>query len=352
MQKICEAAAPQLDMRGLKVEKATHDLIALMLENKEEVVIAADAGSGRTTPTNPRSHSKVSTLTVLEEVELRPGELAQQRAQQKEEELRQEAKYLLEHFSQRNLEALIRCTKNNLDRIKRRVSSPSALLYGDSTNDKKRDHRPAFKVRLTLVLPSIALKPSLEGIQGALNEAVHCIVGVHKGVYQWGQGREEQDKGAIASTSQAVLGSHSHSGIGAVSVVMKSSHAQLTLPKKPLKDFFRAVSEHKEVAKLISLTSTTISSAKVLVTHVLQQFKKYEHIWAVEREEHMKEFMESSPGLPEFEAHIREYEKLEIAVMDEAPIIPVGSLAVITGSYPSFIFPPHTHIYLMISAIF
>ena len=308
-------------MKCMKVETATHELIELLLVGGSEEAVAGSSGEA----TNALSQSD----------ELRPGERTLQRKQQKEEELRQEAKLLFDHFSQRTLEALIRCTKTTLESIRRRVSSPSSLLYGEATEDKKKKEcKPAFKVKLTLAIPNVALKPALEEIQGVVNEAVQHILAVHKGVYQWGRSKEVV-KAETTPTAQL----RAPSGM-LTSIVMQASNAQLgTETKKILpQSFFKAVSEHKEVAKLLSLLSTTISSAKVLVTQALERFKQYEDLWTVDREKCMSEFLESSPMLSDFEGRIREYERLETVVMEEDEELPAGSLILLTGEAAQFNF--------------
>ena len=86
-------------MKCTKVERATHELIQLLLVgNVKETTLSLDSGSGEV------------ANTVVQPGELRPGDRALQKKQQREEELRQEAQLLLNHFSHRTLEALIRCT--------------------------------------------------------------------------------------------------------------------------------------------------------------------------------------------------------------------------------------------------
>lgn len=309
-------------MKCTKVERATHELIQLLLVgNVKETTLSLDSGSGE------------AANTVIQPGELRPGDRALQKKQQREEELRQEAQLLLNHFSHRTLEALIRCTKTTLENIRRRVSSPSSLLYGESMEDKKRrDFRPAFKVKLTLAIPNIALKPALEEIQASVNEAVQYILAVHKRVYQWG--RVARDTGATPAITVSVAQLGAPSGMLA-STVMRDSprHAQLgtATGSLPPQNFFKAVSEHKEVAKLLSLLSTTVSSAKTLVTHALEYFKQYRDLWMVEREQCIAEFLEGSPTLSEFESQIRDYERLETAVTEEEDQLAAGSLVLITG---------------------
>ena len=323
-QVLCEQLAPQMDMKVVKIEKATHELVELLVGQEEEEDINSMERSRCTTPTTIRTHSKVSNLNVMEEAELRPGERAQLKQRQRKAELQQEALYLISHFNHCTFDALVRCTRTTLESIRRRVSSPTTLLYGDSAEDKRRDHRPAFQVKLALSIPNVVLRPGLEDVQNALNGTVQCIISVHKRIYQWGQVREEPKP--LTSPSKAALAATS----AVASTLIQPSKVMVNAP---LKNFHRAVVEHKEVAKLVTMLSTTISSAKTIVTHVLEHFSQYKHLWSGEREQQMTEFMESSPGLSEFEAQLREYTRLETVVMEETNLLPAGSLALLTGEW-------------------
>lgn len=268
------------------------------------------------------------------------GELTKMREAKKRDELRNEALFLLEHFEHCNLEALIKLTRNTLESIRRRVTPPSSLLYGDAANQRKHDHRPAFKVYLALAIPNVMLKPRLEDIQQSLNATVQCIIGVHKSVYQWGQMRKLPEStlgGGVQSASSAQI-SGAPNQLAAVSAVMQVSHTQLAAEAQKkhlaeLKNFFHSVSQHKEVAKLTSLLSTTFSSAKILVDQALEYFKDYQHLWMDEKEESMAKFLESKPLLSDFEARIREYEKMESIVKEEVDELPVGTIVLVAGIY-------------------
>lgn len=348
LQAMCAKISPQLNTRCEKVEKATHDLITILLPeglSLEDVTSLELPKSGTTTPATRVSMSRLSILDEEEE-DFKPGELTLQREEKKRLELCQEADYLLTHFNKRTQDALLRCTRTTLEAIKRRVTSPSALHYGDFDGDKKKkmDTRPAFKVNLSLAIPNVALRPSLEDIQSSLNEVVQQVLAVHKGVKQWGQGSSQPAD--LSNPSQAQLAAQSkvlsqpsgvlaaQSGIlAATSGVLATASGVLasSMPKDPPKTFFKVIAEHKEIAKLVSMLSSTVSSAKALVTKALDHFKKYEHLWTLDREEHMTKFLESNPGLSEFESEIRRYMELEETIHEEEEVFSVGALALVTG---------------------
>lgn len=359
MQALCKKKAPQLNTTCEKIEKATYELLTILLPDGAddlEKVFALDQESAKTTP----KPSIVGLAPVIEvEEEFRPGEIAFQRELQKKRELYQEASDLITHFSRSVQDALIRCTRTTLESIKRRVSSPSTLLYGDTDEKRKLDHRPAFKLKLALTVPQISLKPGLDEIQSALNNAVQQIVSVHKSIYQWRQVASQAPpsqpnlaavsgvlaaKSGLLAAKSGLLAAKSGVGLSAKSGLLAaasgilasaSRNLGLSVPEAaatpPLKNFFKSVSEHKEIAKLISMLSSTISSAKALVTQSLEHFKGYEELWTIEKEEHVAKFMESKPDLSDIEGKMKVYVSIEETVVEEDEVMHVGSLALLTG---------------------
>ena len=326
---------PQLNTRCEKVEKATQELLTVLLPEGmrlEDMAAALETKSGTTTPS--RMMSRLSVLEEEEE-ELKPGELTEQRKAKKRQELYQEAEYLLTHCNKKTMEALIRCTRTTLESIKRRVTFPTALSYSedDRNRNKKVDQRPAFKVKLVLSIPQVSLKPSIEEIQTTVNTVVQSVLSTHKEVLQWGQvptsSLKEPSKTQL--TSQSKVLTPTPTSLAQASKVLGNVSAVFEKQQDSPQTFFKLISEHKEVAKLVSVLSSTISSAKGPITQSLERFKMYEHLWTLDREEHMKTFLESNPGLSEFESEIKRYMQLEETITEEEEEITVGSLSLVTG---------------------
>lgn len=337
IQTICKKKAPQLNTCCEKIERATYELLTILLPGGADDLEKVFKVDSEPTRLAARRQSIAILAPVIEEEEdFRPGEIAIQRELQKKRELYQEASDIINHFNRCVLDGLIRCTRSTLESIKRRVSSPSTLLYGDADEKRKMDHRPAFKVKLTLAIPHISLKPGLDDIQSALNNVVQQVLAVHKSVYQWRQGPRHAPQ---AQTGPAAVSNDltAQSGVlAAKSGVLASVSCNLgsgPVAATPLKNFFKSVSENKEVSKLVSMLSSMVSSAKALVTQSLDHFKEYEELWTIEKEEHVKQFMESNPDLSDIEGKMKAYVKIEEAVVEENEQLDVGSLALLTGEY-------------------
>ena len=294
---------------------------------------ALEPKSGMTTPNRMTVASRLSMLAEEEE-DFKPGEITQHREAKKRQELYQEADFLLTHFNRKTMDALIRCTRTTLESLKRRVTSPSALSYGDDDRNKKLDSRPAFRVKLVLSIPQVTLKPSIEGIQNTVNTVVQHILAVHKGVNQWGQVSTNPLTSSKLAAQSKVLSPTTTGGLAQASAaVLANSSAVLNKPRDAPNTFFKLIYEHKETAKLVSMLSSTISSAKGLISQSLERFKVYEHLWSLDREGHMKTFLEGKPGLSEFESEIKKYMELEEIITEEEEELTVGALTLETGEW-------------------
>lgn len=330
---MCDKFGPKLSTSCKKIEKAMYELLTLILPEGDEDLQAVLKLEG-TRPTSAKTNiPSMSLLSPVdeEEEEVRPGDITRQRQEQKKKDLHEEAKYLLDYYSKQTLTALIKCTRYTLETIKRRVTSPSAIQYGDSTEDRKKlDHRPAIKVKLTLAIPHIALKPALDEIQGGLNTIVQNILAVHKNIFTWGQ--------SVLSAQPKVLSAPS-GVLPAQSKVLSAQSKVLAAPSSTferqksidVKSFFKPISEQKEIIKLVSLMTSTISSAKVLVTQSLEHFKQYEELWTIDCNEFMPKFMEEDPSLSDFEAKMKEYTTMDDVINEEEDLLHCGALALSTG---------------------
>ena len=212
------------------------------------------------------------------------------------------------------------------------MTSPSAIQYGESSEDRRKlDHRAAIKIKLILAIPHVGLRPALDEVQAGLNTVVQSLLAVHKGIPIWGQKEEPQ---LSQGTQSGMLTAHSKILTASSKVLAAPSHGPASLAAASQtfkKTFFKPVSDNKEIAKLVSLMTTTISSAKVLVTQALEHFKQYEELWTVDRNDYIAKFMEEEPSLSDIEAKLKEYTALDDVFAEEEELLRSGSLALTTG---------------------
>ena len=171
-------------------------------------------------------------------------------------------------------------------------------------------------------IPNVTLSPSFDDVQGVVNRAIQLMLQVFDKVYQWGQQSQVPDQMELTAPSNPLI---SPSVLAAPSQV---NAVTLILPaKKPeLRTFYRMVSEHKEVAKLVSSLSSMISASKSTVMEAFSHFNKYKDLWQQEQEKEMTEFMEKEPLLSDFEVKMFYYESLEGEITAEEDSIIIGPL--------------------------
>uniref|UniRef100_G1N2L4 Dynein axonemal heavy chain 5 n=1 Tax=Meleagris gallopavo TaxID=9103 RepID=G1N2L4_MELGA len=172
---------------------------------------------------------------------------------------------------------------------------------------KKTSAHPIIKTSINLSIPNIVMKPSLDEVQQTLNKAVDSIVKVMKGVGQWSKERISKVYGA-------------------------SDTASLSLSESvQSKNYFKSVSNNKEIIKLVSLLTTAINSTKKEVLTAMESFSCYHHIWQRDKEKTIEKFMMGNPLLSELESQILLVKDLEMKVSSEPEYICVGAIALYTA---------------------
>ncbi|XP_054841808.1 dynein axonemal heavy chain 5 [Eublepharis macularius] len=342
-KELCISGARTLHLKSSLVEEAANELINMLLDM--DVQTKGD--------TDDKPHSRSRNEEVHEAVEeegqsdfLASSHTASQmsglsspltkRKKKEMEMLEEEAQELLSHFNHRNVDALLKVTRNTLEAIRKRIqaSSPNSFLDNESASKQKLSTQPIFKASIFLSIPNFAMVPALDEVQQTLNKAVDSIVSVMKGVGQWS--KERLSKKKILERKIAALrsdgDSDSENEMRETEVGNVQDTASLILPfPVQSKNYYKSISENKEIIKLMSVLSTTINSTKREVLLALERFKCYHHIWQREKEETIENFIKGSPLLSEFESQILYYRDLELEINSEPEYICVGTIALYTA---------------------
>ena len=219
---------------------------------------------------------------------------------------------LLNYFTQRNSEALVKCTRLSLDAIKRRLQVSNKYSKDAQKDDAKP---PLFHADITLTIPNVVMKPSLEDLQSSLNKAVQIILKASQDIPQWSHmvlhQKQQQKEIDIAANEAGEEG----------------AKIMLTSAVKPL---HKIISDHKDVVKIVIQLNSIISTFKIDVNEVLENFVRYSHLWDKEIDVTVKEFMGSKPILTEIEAQIKFYQKLEQDIEEMQQSYRVGSVMCVT----------------------
>ncbi|KAI8438610.1 hypothetical protein MSG28_011048 [Choristoneura fumiferana] len=196
-----------------------------------------------------------------------------------------ECNELFAYFATKCLEALIKCTRQSLDMLRRRASVSSFLTMTTDPEEQKK-LRPLMLSMMYLQIPRILIKPSLEEIQSAFSQVVlNCIMDIHRNIFQWGQQeaikKERQEKMAagasLTATRSVSAGSRSASTIAGI------------------RNYFRMVSEHKDVVRAVMALQGMMYMFKPDIEKLLKGYGKFAHLWAEDRVQQVQDFVDSNP---------------------------------------------------------
>nr|XP_060489937.1 dynein axonemal heavy chain 5 [Panthera onca] len=338
---LCVNGAQILNFKSSLVEEAVNELINMLLdvevlskEESDKVSNVNSADSKNESSAKREGNSDTLTSSLKAPAGLLP--LATILRKKKETEiLEEEACGLLSHFNHLNTDALLKVTRNALEAIRKRIHSCNMANFRDSnsTSKRKQNSLPIFRAGITLAIPNIAMAPALEDVQQTLNKAVECIVNVTKGIRQWSSEllskKKMQERTTAALQNNEDSDSDAEIGENEPQDTFEIASVNLPIPVQT-RNYYKNVSDNKEIVKLVSVLSTIINSTKKEVITSMDCFKRYNHIWQKEKEETIMMVITKNPLLSEFESQIVYFQKLEQEINAEPEYICVGAIALYT----------------------
>ncbi|XP_020559538.1 dynein heavy chain 5, axonemal isoform X3 [Oryzias latipes] len=354
-RELCKKQAQNLHYKSMLVEKAANELINMLMEfedsqkEKEEKNEEESCTDSKTIDhlesegeDEHQSEGHLISKTTLPQsgsTGPSPSLVKRKKKMDLKDVMEEEAQKLLSHFNHRNLDALLKMTRNTLEMLRKHFSSSSTNFLGENMppgRNRNRAQQAVFRVDVVLSIPDIVINPALEKVQEALNQIVECVVSVSKGVGQWSKDRLslgkmdercmislEQDNSE--SAAEDVATTHRSLADGSIS-------SASVIQAFPFRNYYKNVSENKEVLKLVSILSSSITSTKKEVSTALDHFSQYHHIWRTDREDSLQRFNQTNPLLSKFESQIVYYQDLETKINSEPDYINVGALALFTAS--------------------
>nr|XP_019946997.1 PREDICTED: dynein heavy chain 5, axonemal [Paralichthys olivaceus] len=354
-RNLCIKQAQNLNTKSSLVEEAANDLINMLLEfdhNQSDMMEKVEEESCTESKTTEHMDSEgedegqqFSRNTLLPTASTGPpSPLGRKKKKKRDlmEVMEEEAQELLSHFNHLNVDALLRLTRNTLEMLRLRLQdSPLKHFKAETESHRDKSSSPTaiIQVNATLSIPNIATVPALREVQKALNLAVECVVSVSKGISQWSKERISKRKMSerrMAALKRDSSESDSEDGVttyrsladGSTSDISASVNQAIPFQAK---NFYKSVSENKDIVKLVTFLSTSVISAKKDVKMALDGFSRFHHIWREDREESMQKFVQGSPLLSDFENQIVFYRDLELEINSEPELITVRALALSTA---------------------
>lgn len=191
---------------------------------------------------------------------------------------------LREHYNHFMYQALLNCTKNSLNAVKKRVGSRSSsgFLFVE---------RPFFEVDVQLAIPSVSLSPSLEDVQRAINKAATAVLRCSKQLWDWG----EQEK-----------------------------------PEDLRRTYFDRITNDIEIVRVVLLLTGSVQGTKNQVSEYLAGFRKYDWLWKDNTDNVYKKFLASMPQLEDYERELKRFMAVETEIDMIAPLHNIGALSLNT----------------------
>ncbi|CAH8644888.1 unnamed protein product [Schistosoma haematobium] len=215
----------------------------------------------------------------------------------------------LNQFTQRNTEALVKCTRNTLDSLKLRIQPMTLKFHQEHATGKEGRKTPLFKVNLILSIPNVVMQPSLDELQTGLHKSMSIILKMTQNVQPWQhmiltqkQQQKELDQLAELQGEEAKLSS------------------------SPIKPLHRIIAEHKDVVKISIQLNTIFNAFKEEIQKVSNTYNEFSDLWTTDPQTVVSEFMKTEPILSEINGQMNYYSKMEKLIELIPSSTQVGSL--------------------------
>ena len=223
----------------------------------------------------------------------------------------------LTHYTLRNNEALVQCTRFTLDTIKKRLQQTNRYIGGQVIREKVKN--PLFKADIILAIPNISIKPTLDDMQSQLNKSIQTMLKMSQDLPEWKHAiklKELQIKEIEKQASE------------------EGEDPKAAVVAKAPKPVHKIIAEHKDVNKLVISLSSCMSGFKEEVNEIMKNFTGFSELWEKEPEPTVKDFMNATPPPlnVDIEAKFRHYKKMQTDIEEFPHTYQVGSIIYMTES--------------------
>ena len=335
--------AKELHKRSAMVEDAIEDLIALALEFKPTGEVAESDLGSTIIAKSPRTEdeeetdqkkkkSNILNLKGLDEdLEIpinQPAYLLSVLDRHQIAAVNSAAKEIRKNYSKKVSDKLISLIRATLRVLAKHFNSVVGETPIQETKmDFEEDNSAGdivFVLSTYLNLPNVEVKPSIDEVQNMLNQAGKIIVSVTKGVGQWRQIKKRADKppGFIPSSES-----------NKEKALYNPMKVEKPLIEEQVSNFFKIVSESKEVTKGYSMLSSCLSGLKLELSHFQSIWDKYSEIWTIDREESIADMSKTKPKLKHYEEELHKYKMVKSQLTTEKDEFRFGTILVSTKEF-------------------
>nr|XP_031825788.1 dynein heavy chain 8, axonemal [Nomia melanderi] len=190
---------------------------------------------------------------------------------------------LFAFFNNKLVEALVKCTKNSLELLKKQVADLSPLIM--DSNSLEQQQTPIMITTFVLQIPNIIISPPIEDLQHYFGKLIISVLETHKHIITWGQRYTDIRLSGVSS-------------------------------KGSLKNYYQILSDHKEIVRSVMSLQGVISSYKDDIVQLGNIYLRYSYIWSEERNKMIQYFVDSEPIIQEIKEKFIEYDDLVKEIQD------------------------------------
>ncbi len=189
-----------------------------------------------------------------------------------------EIQLMKDHWQRQMYLAILSCVRNSFNALKSRLT-----VGGDLLKHKKDALArlvmisticPFFDVEVKLIVPDVALDPSLTDIQSAINSCALHVLRACKRLYVWG--RDEDG-----------LGDHNEGR----------------------ESFHGMIARDKEIVKAVLRLTGALEGVNKQINVYLSEFNRFSFLWKDDKT--VSKFMETNPDLEAFDNELKKYMEVE-----------------------------------------
>ncbi|XP_076295220.1 dynein heavy chain 8, axonemal kl-3 [Lasioglossum baleicum] len=197
---------------------------------------------------------------------------------------------LFAYFNNKLVEALVKCTKNSLDLLKKQVADIRFLQF----LTPNQQVTPTMITTFVLQIPNIIIVPPIEDLQHYFGKLIISILETHKHIFMWG--------------------------------LQFSFHEES--PKTSMKNYYEIISDHKEIVRSVMSLQGAISAYKDDIIQLGNTYLKYSYIWSEDRNKIIQYFVDCEPITQEIKEKFVEYDDLVREIQNLPNVHVVGPIEI------------------------
>ena len=341
----CKTGYKELNKKSMMIEDAIEDLILLALqftpnvetkveeEEGEPETLSVDlCSSGSSSPKKKTKLKAVLSATKIlsnpnqdeKEEALTPSNILSVLDKTQTAVVNTAAKELRKSHTKKLSEKLVLLLKTTIRALAKhfQAASSSKLVLDEKQDESNYNNGEIiFVLNTVLNVPKIEVSPSVDEIQRTLNQIGDTIVSVAKGISQWKNIERKIRK--VSNEKDETKKKRLYNPV----------KVEIPLIDEQEFNFYKLVSDTKDVTKSQDILATCMKSMKVELVQFKAIWKKYSEIWTTNKDEYIFNLAESNPKLKDYEVELFKYKRIEAELDREKELFKFGRILVSTKNF-------------------